>query len=205
MTELDVSRQENPRRLGETFKKILFGPNKTERLQRTWEAQKDRLVKLGYHSALGLSAQEYVASLPKPEPQLTEFKGKFDRPLLVDPRVPIEKQLDLLGIKAGRLLGHNLKTLLENVRQEDDTQKISNEPYQIWTQMHPRTKTWRAIDTGTEASLTIIEALAYIREFPDKFRESPLKDVGLRIAFPDINSYSFCLQKISFTKFPYKN
>lgn len=59
-----------------------------------WEQQKQHLIALGFHKAVGLTERDYYASLLNFQRQLEKFKGRFDRPLLIDPRVPLTYQLE---------------------------------------------------------------------------------------------------------------
>lgn len=63
-----------------------------------YERQSRRYIELGFHTELGLSEKDYLASLPKLEPQPENFCGRFDISVLVDPRVSIERQCELAGI-----------------------------------------------------------------------------------------------------------
>lgn len=93
--------------------------------ERTRQAQ--RYVELGFHRELGLTEQKYIASLPKFEPQPKEFKGRLDTPLLVETRVPIERQAKLADID------YFLRGL-DKKDWTDDPQgyKTPNIPYATW-------------------------------------------------------------------------
>lgn len=77
-------------------------------LEVEWQRQASNYIKLGYHTELGLTEQAYLASLPKFEPQPEEYEGNFDRPLLVEKRIPWEKQAELAGIELSEYLRSNL-------------------------------------------------------------------------------------------------
>ncbi len=52
-------------------------------LNAEWQRQAGRYVALGFHNKLSLSEEDYLASLPKFEPQPESFAGRFDIPVLV--------------------------------------------------------------------------------------------------------------------------
>lgn len=64
-----------------------------------WERQIAKYLKLGFHKQRGLTIEEYMASIPGfqlPSGNLMEY---FNRLLLVEPRIPSQKQLRLAGYK----------------------------------------------------------------------------------------------------------
>jgi hypothetical protein len=67
-------------------------------LSKEWENQGKRYVELGFHKELGMSSEEYLASLPRFEPQPEKFQGRFDIPLLVETRIKPAKQAELAGL-----------------------------------------------------------------------------------------------------------
>lgn len=60
--------------------------------------QIEKLVRLGFHNELGLTEEEYCKSFPILLPQPEEYRGRFDIPLIVDPRIPLGRQHELAGI-----------------------------------------------------------------------------------------------------------
>lgn len=56
-------------------------------LSKEWLRQANRYIGLGAHNLLDLLKKDYISSLPKFEPQPETFKGRFDIPILVDPRI----------------------------------------------------------------------------------------------------------------------
>lgn len=67
-------------------------------LDAEWQRQVDRLLTAGFHTELGIAAEDYVSSLPRFAPQPDEYRGRLDVPLLVDGRIPWQRQYELLGI-----------------------------------------------------------------------------------------------------------
>ncbi|MEU7815957.1 hypothetical protein [Pseudonocardia sp. NPDC049154] len=64
-----------------------------------WRRQADRLAAAGFAAELGLSAEDYLASLPRFGPQPASYRGRFDAPVLVETRIGWERQYALLGIR----------------------------------------------------------------------------------------------------------
>jgi len=69
-------------------------------LQLEWSRQASKFIELGFHKKLGLSEEQYLATLPKFGSQPEGFKGRFDIPVLVETRVPPRSQLELAGFEA---------------------------------------------------------------------------------------------------------
>jgi len=67
-------------------------------LKTEWSRQAKLLITLGFHKQLRLSEKEYLSSLPLFEPQPESFKGKFDIPVLVEPRIPVAQLCKLATI-----------------------------------------------------------------------------------------------------------
>lgn len=67
-------------------------------LEEEWHRQVQGLVKLGFHTELGLTEEKYLESLPKFTPQPESFKGRLDTPVLVEKRISPKRQSELAGI-----------------------------------------------------------------------------------------------------------
>lgn len=67
-------------------------------LQLEWNKQSQKLASL-FAQELGYKTEgEYIASLPKFESQPEQFKGRFDIPVIVETRLPLDKMLGKAGI-----------------------------------------------------------------------------------------------------------
>jgi hypothetical protein len=55
-------------------------------------------IALGFHRELGLTEADYTASLPRIAPQPPGYRGRLDVPLVIETRIPWERQADLAGI-----------------------------------------------------------------------------------------------------------
>src|SRR3989344_5168947 len=73
-------------------------------LDAEWQRQTSRFLELGYHSELGLTEAAYLESLPRFKRQPKEYRGRFDAPMLVEVRIPWEKQAQLSGIDVSEYL-----------------------------------------------------------------------------------------------------
>lgn len=69
-------------------------------LKAEWNKQAQNLARL-FAKELGLTEEEYIATLPKFEPQPEEYKGRLDIPVIVETRVPLKRMLELAGIITG--------------------------------------------------------------------------------------------------------
>lgn len=96
-------------------------------LEEEWQRQSRRFVELGFHEELGLTGEEYIATLPKFEPQPEEWKGRMDTPVIVEIRISPKRQSELAG----------LKYFLEGVDKADWNKTLKGYiapegPYAVW-------------------------------------------------------------------------
>lgn len=138
----------------------------TQATESLWNMQIERLLRLGFHEALGMSEEDYRASMPSFRSQPEKSKGRFDIPILVDPRVMLKTQLQRQKILISRDIpeGDLVKLALGESQRPD----IPREPYQIWLNANLRSyyKMPNELDWDEQA-LTPIEGLAVLREIPD--------------------------------------
>jgi hypothetical protein len=85
------------------------------------------LTNAGFHDELGMSADEYAASLPLIEAQPPEYRGRLDVPLLVETRIPFQRQFELVGIFPSQLLAP-----FKEPQPYDATSAHRAEPYAGW-------------------------------------------------------------------------
>jgi len=76
-------------------------------LDAEWQRQAQNFIKLGFHTERKLSEEDYLASLPKFEPQPENYKDRFSLPLLVETSIPWERQAELAGIDVSEYLRQN--------------------------------------------------------------------------------------------------
>lgn len=67
-------------------------------LEKERQRQIDRFIELGFHKELGMTERKYKDSFPQITPQPERFRGRFDIPILVEPRISPEIQCQKLGI-----------------------------------------------------------------------------------------------------------
>ncbi|MBI2330188.1 hypothetical protein HYU94_02265 [Candidatus Daviesbacteria bacterium] len=143
---------------------------------KNWSEQMERLIGFGFHSELGMDEDEYRATIPAFQPQPPRYKGRFDVPLLIDPRVSLQRQLDLHKVIVNPQITEADLTRLS--LKESTKPHIPKEPYQLWIKADLRTfkEAYRSNDlklrnvqefTYDERGLTAIEGLAILREVPN--------------------------------------
>ncbi len=93
-----------------------------------WQRQINRFVELGYHTELGISAEDYAASLPKFEAQPAEYVGRLDMPLVVETRIGYQRQAELAGITVDPYLIGNA----ENTKPVSPKSATPEKPYAGW-------------------------------------------------------------------------
>lgn len=68
-------------------------------LEEEWNRQAQNLARLFAKELKFKTFEEYIATLPKFEPQPKSFEGRLDTPVLVETRISIERQCGLAGIQ----------------------------------------------------------------------------------------------------------
>nr|AQS34449.1 hypothetical protein [uncultured bacterium] len=101
----------------------------TDLLNAEWERHASRYVELGFHKVLELSERKYRESLPRFGPQPESFKGRFDIPRLVETRIDVAKQAELVRIRY-LLEGYNVR----DWEQDPRGYKTPKLPYVAWMQ-----------------------------------------------------------------------
>ncbi len=142
--------------------------------EKNWNSQINRLIDHGFDIEVGLSSEEYTKSIPAFQPQPENFKGRFNIPLLVDPRIPLGTQLRLLHVGFPEIKTSNLEEVV-----------TPESPYQIWVQDGTRFMghscfSARRTFANDERGLTIIEGLALFREIPKVLEHHPVMLVGAK-------------------------
>ena len=91
-----------------------------------WTRQANEFLQIGFHTKLGLTEAQYVASLPTFQTQPHEYRGRLDVPLLIETRISWEQQADLAGIS--RSFGSRNTQYLPI----DDRHQVPDQPYAAW-------------------------------------------------------------------------
>lgn len=104
-------------------------------LSSEWNRQARILAKLFAKELKFKTQEEYIATLPKFEPQPESFKGRLDTLLLVETRVPIERQCKLAGIDYAPPHRYGIDQLssVEDWTGDSEGYKTPNTPYATWT------------------------------------------------------------------------
>jgi hypothetical protein len=79
-------------------------------LDAEWSSSVAHFLRVGFHTELGLTEEEYVASLPPIGPIPEEYVGRFSVPLVVETRLGWPQQCALAGVNISgylRVLGFN--------------------------------------------------------------------------------------------------
>lgn len=97
-----------------------------------WNRQTNNYLTLGFHTELGMTAQDYLNSLPKfgsmPRVHIDNYLGFYDS-LLVETRIPVRRQFELAGIS------YTTEEIVEGAF--DYPYKSPSKPYTVWTQSAP--------------------------------------------------------------------
>lgn len=119
--------------LRENFGEIEFPSQKTQEfldlLDKEWQRQVNKLVKLGFHKEMGMTKKAYVESLPKFTSQPESFKGRFDIPVIVDPRINWRRQCELAEIS-----NYISREDVRDWKDDPKGYKTPETPYITWMQ-----------------------------------------------------------------------
>jgi hypothetical protein len=130
---------------GEDFaleKQAIISPE--NKLQKEWNRQANKLAKL-FARELGMTKDQYIASLPKLDPQPTEFKGRLDTFTIADGRIPVERQCELAGITCSPS-EHDGGDWKDDPKQYTTPKK----PYIFWSDMGARHMEEKVVDVRRE-------------------------------------------------------
>lgn len=134
-----------------------------EELERIWEAQTRKLIMLGFNDQLKLSEGTYKRKLPKFLPQPENYRGRFDIPLIVDPRISLKPLHKLIGLHS-------------TIQEENivDVAIVPEVPYTIWTHDASRYRQHSVKDAighfqPDELPSPLIEVLSLYIHYPQFF------------------------------------
>ncbi|MFI5953891.1 hypothetical protein [Cryptosporangium sp. NPDC051539] len=125
-----------------------------------WTRTTDAYVRAGFPARLGTTPADYLAGLPRVPP---DHAGRFDVPLVVEPRIPWPEQARLLGV---RLSSHSRRFSFEAVEAAPDV------PYLGWF------AAW--------GSTPISSVDARARLAPDECGGTPIELLAMNAALPDL-------------------
>lgn len=131
-----------------------------------FERQISTYIKLGFHKLLGTSLQEYLSSIPDFKPPSKNITGRFDKVLLVEPRVPVWLQLQTAGYK-----------YFINSEVRDSGDNKHQLPYTTWLQDGSK-KELRSLHAPDERDMTIQEGAALLIAYPKAIENHPIALFG---------------------------
>lgn len=146
-----------------------------------WKRQTDRLIELGFHRVVhpelseAQAEAEYRESLPKIGLQPPNYNGRFDIPVLVDPRVPPPDQLSRAEIREWL-----------STRTVKNTVEGPDKPYVQWTQVGKRLLNlspkgaMRMLDKD-EVGCTFLEVIALYLQHPKIFENRKVIALSSRL------------------------
>lgn len=133
-------------------------------------------LKLGFHKVLGLSLEEYLSSLPHFNPPPENFRGRFDKILLVEPRIPVWLRLQIAGYKyfiSGEI--------------HDESKDKNGLPFIAWIQDGSK-KGLRDLPNPDERDATIQEGASLLIAYPKTVENHPIALLGSSVASTNENT-----------------
>lgn len=64
-----------------------------------WAQATEAFIGFGFHTELGLTADEYLETLPQFPDQPVHYRGRLDRPIVVETRIEWRRQAQLAGVR----------------------------------------------------------------------------------------------------------
>lgn len=133
-----------------------------------WERQIGKFLKLGFHTRLGLSIEDYLSSMPRLQLPQDKSIESFSRLVVVEPRIPPQLQLRLAGFYY-----HVVDTLVCQA-------KTSKNPYIALLQANDG-RELQDIQAPDENSPTIQEGVAILIAHPEVIDGPPIALFGSKV------------------------
>lgn len=157
-----------------------------EELQTIWERQVDRLIELGFNDEVGKSSFSYRKQLPMFPSPPQDYAGRFDIPLLVDPRISLKRLHRIAGIHSTIHEEHIVNVV-----------KIPEVPYAIWTHDGNRYRKHSVKDAirhfqYDELPSPLVEVIALFLQYPQIFHDHGIDATGSvygKESVPCINTF----------------
>ena len=140
-------------------------------LEAEWQRQASKYIRFGFHRALNLTEEDYLASLPRFEPQPEEYRDRFNVPLLVETRIPWEKQAQLASIA----ISDYQRSRINETKPYNARSKTPDTPYTGWFNK------WGERFTQKITPLDARKQLA-----ADEIGGGPYEGIAMQIAHPEI-------------------
>lgn len=143
-----------------------------EELQAIWEKQVSRLISLGFNREVGKSEFTYRRMMPQFAPQPQAYIGRFDIPLLVDPRISLKQLHKLAGIHS-----------MSHEEQIVDVVKVPDVPYAVWTHDGNRYRMHSVKEAIShfqpdELPSPLVEVIALYLQHPEFFQDHGIDATG---------------------------
>jgi hypothetical protein len=148
-------------------------------LESEWRRQVDAKLEAGFPAALRVSVDEYIASLPRPDPQPSEYRDRFDVPILVETRLSWQVQAALANVQ---LSNHSRRTMYRPVDARSET---PGGPYWAWFSHWAQRFPEPVSPSDARAELG-----------PDEVGGSVHELVALHLAHPELNEQGKFLEAI---------
>jgi hypothetical protein len=150
------------------------------------EAENSRLTRrfldLGFHRRLGVSATDYLASLPSIGQQPSTYRATLDLPLIVETRIPWREQAALAGMS----LSFGSKNTEYEIQMPSAAEP--DRPYAAW---------FNAWDQRFTQPIAVGEARNALRDH--ETGGSPLELVTMEIAHPELSATGRFYEAIGFS------
>lgn len=157
-----------------------------ENLDAILELQIQRLIELKFHEALGMTEEEYRSGIPSILPQPETYIGRFDIPLVVEPRIDFTKQHQAAGV-----------TNHIRIEKFNNVTEVPSTPYTLWTHDANRyrllsVKQTRSIFLPDEVGSPMVEVIALYLQYPEIFEDHGVNAAGSRYGddyVPDLSTF----------------
>lgn len=157
-----------------------------EELDSIWEKQIRKYIMLGFNDEVKLSEGSYRRKMPRFLPQPESYIGRFDIPLIIDPRISLKSLHKLIGIHSTIIEDHIV-----------DVVRIPQTPYTIWTHDANRYRMHSVKDAighfqPDELPSPLVEVLALYIERPEIFQDHGIDATGSiygKESVPCINTF----------------
>jgi len=130
--------------------------------------QAEAYLQLGFHKILRMKEKDYVASLPHIKAQPKEFAGRFDIPVIVDPRIHFLEQCEL-----AKVFSDTMRNLATRNWEKWKTPKV---PYITWINNGKKNRNLSVDDVRKtlapdERGATILDGLDFHIAYPNFLKE----------------------------------
>ncbi len=182
-------------------------PTPEERyLTELWWEQVDNFCWYNFHKELGFTESRYRNSLPRFFQQPKTYKERFDVPLIIETRIPLERQRELVGI----ILDPSDIDIHLGIT---DITPVPDKPYTIWAQRAKKSQERTLMeavrqftDDEVGSPLVLVEVISYFLNYPRLLRETPdVYAVGSRCGQDRIPRLVALIEEVSLSSIPHND